>query len=115
MANFSGGAARGQAVELREQREDQGGNAAKELPIVTEENAQSLWNGEDQLPMRKLQEEPLVEVFGEKEGAFLRTGRAEGEPFTGKGTEVFDSAFGAPAAPSAPGGVARLPPKGLVH
>ena len=59
-------------------------------------------DGEDKLPVRELEEELLVEVFGEQEGAFLGAGGAKAvqwpargiEPFTGKGTKVFETAFG---------------------
>ena len=103
MLSFSGGGgARGQAVELRQEGEDQGGDGAEELLVVTEENAQCFRYGEDELPVRELEEELLIEVFGEQESAFLGAGGAKAvqlpaqgiEPFTGKGTKVFETAFG---------------------
>jgi len=88
------GGTRGQAVELRQEGEDQVGDGAEELLIVAEKDPQGLGDREDELPVRELEEEMLVEVFGEQEGAFLGAGRAEIEPFAGKGTKVFETAFG---------------------
>ena len=62
---FSLGGARGPAVELRQEGEDQGGDGAEELLVVTEENARCFRYGEDELPVRELEEELLIEVFGE--------------------------------------------------
>ena len=76
---------------------------------MAEEDAQRLGDGEDELAMREVEEELLVEVVGEKEGSFLGAGRAEVEAPTVKGTEVLETASGAPAAQ------ARLPPEGFVH
>jgi hypothetical protein len=62
--------------------------------VVTEEDAEGLWDGEDELPMGKVEEELFVEVLGEQEGAFLRAGRAEVESFARKRSEILEAAFG---------------------
>ena len=85
---------------MPQEGEDQGGDGAEELLVVKEENAQCFRYGEDELPVRELEEELLVEVFGEQESAFLGAGGAKAvqlpalgiEPFTGKGTKVFETA-----------------------
>ena len=56
--------------------------------------SQELWEGEDELPVRQCQQEPLVHVLREQEGPFLGTGRAEIERLAGERPEVFMLAVG---------------------
>ena len=120
----------GQAVELRQEGEDQGGDGAEELLIVTEENTEGFRGSHSAL-------RTLLPPYGWRrqtagEGArggaarrgIRRTGGCVSGSRTGrggavarprdrtpdnKGTEIFEAAIGAPAAQ------ARLPPEGLEH
>jgi hypothetical protein len=60
---------------------------------VTEVDSQRLGNGEDELAVRDVEQQLLVEVFGEQEGAFLRAGGAKIEALTAEGTEILVTAF----------------------
>ena len=51
-------------------------------------------DGENELPVRELEEELLVEVFGKQKGSLLRAGRTEIKALTRKGAEVFQTACG---------------------
>jgi hypothetical protein len=56
---------------------------------VAEEDAQRLGDGEDELAVREVEKEVLVEVVSEQEGALLGAGRAEVESFARKRSEIF--------------------------
>ena len=76
---------------------------------MTEKAAQHLGEGKDHLPVRQLQQQPLVHVLSEQQGAFL--GRAEVENLAAEGTEVFSPAVGVGAVGAGyayPGGSLRL-------
>ena len=93
--------------------------------VVSEEDAEDLGQvgaaarprGEDELPVRQPQQELLVHVLAQKQGALLRTGGTKSvrwpdqgmEDAAAEGPKVLQSAVGALAAQ------ARLPPWGLVH
>jgi hypothetical protein len=84
-----------------EEAEDQGGDGAEEFLIVAEKDPEGFRDGEDEpkggplhrLAVREFEQELLVKVFGEQEGAFHGAGGAEVEAFTGEGAKVFESAF----------------------
>jgi hypothetical protein len=61
--------------------------------VVSEKDPKGFWDGEDELAVREIEQELLVEVFGEQESAFLRAGRAKVEALAGKRTKELRSAF----------------------
>jgi hypothetical protein len=61
---------------------------------VSEEDRESLGNGEDELSMGKGEQEVVGEVVGEQEGTLLRAGGAEMETLAGKGDEEIVTTFG---------------------
>jgi len=54
---------------------------ARDLPVLM----QDLGEGEDHLPVREPQQQPLVQVLAEQQGALLRAGRARVEDLTREG------------------------------
>ena len=70
------------------------GMEPRELPVLM----QDLGEGEDHLPVREPQQQPLVHVLAEQQGALPRAGRAKVEDLTREGTEVLGSAIGVGAA-----------------
>ena len=79
---------------MPDEAEDQRGDGGEELLVVSEINPKGFRDGENELSVRKLEEELFVEIFGEKEGAFLGAGRAKIESFTGKRTKILQTACG---------------------
>ena len=68
---FQKGRSCSQAVELPDEAEDQRGDGGEELLIMSEINPKGFRDGENELSVRKLEEELFVEIFGEQEGALL--------------------------------------------
>jgi hypothetical protein len=61
---------------------------------MAEEYTESLGKGEDELAVREIEQELLVEVFGKQKSSLLRTGRTEVESFARKRSEILEAAFG---------------------
>jgi hypothetical protein len=59
----------------------QRGMEARDLPVLM----QDLGEGEDHLPVREPQQQPLVQVLAEQQGALLRARRAKMEDLTQEG------------------------------
>ena len=78
-------AAGGDVVEPTDHRVDLLRDLPVEGPVVTEKAAQHLGEGKDHLPVRQLQQQPLVHVLSEQQGAFLGTGRTEVENLAAEG------------------------------
>jgi hypothetical protein len=110
-------------VEIMDHPIDELADFTEKPSIMAEENAEHLGECEDYQAVGQQEQQPLVHVLAEQESAFLGARRAQAvqwpaqgaEHFATEGAEVVGLTVRALAAPSAPGGVARLPPKGLVH
>lgn len=61
---------------------------------MSEEDPESLGDGEDELSVGKGEQEVVGEVVGEQEGTLLRAGGAEIEALAGKGDEKIVATFG---------------------
>jgi len=66
-------------VELGDQRENEPGDPTEEAQVVAKEDAKSLGEREDKLPVGQGEQQLLVEVLGEQEGPLLAAGGAEVE------------------------------------
>jgi hypothetical protein len=119
------GLAGGLCCEVAHQVVDEAADISVKPLAVSEEDAEDLGQvgavarprGEDELPVRQPQQELLVHVLAQKQGALLRTGGTKSvrwpdqgmEDAAAEGPKVLQWAVGALAAQ------ARLPPWGLVH
>jgi hypothetical protein len=114
---YAGRLAGGLCCEVAHQAVDEAADISVKPLVVSEEDTQDLGQREDELPVRQPQQELLVHVLAQKQGALLRTGGTKAVPWPAQGMEdaaaegpkVLQSAVGALAAQ------ARLPPWGLVH
>ena len=73
--------------------EDEPAHLGEELSIVAEKHSQAFGQTERHESVWKTQEKIILGVFGEQEGSFLGTGRAEMEAFATEGTKELLSTF----------------------
>ncbi len=64
--------ARGRAVDALHHAVDQPADIAEEAMVMAEEYSEHLGESEDDLAVREAQQEPLVHVLAEEQGALLR-------------------------------------------
>ena len=69
----------GRVGEALDHAVDEPADLAEEAPVMAEEHAQHLGECKDHLPVGKTQQETLVHVLAEQQGALLRAGRTQME------------------------------------
>ena len=93
----TGGALRpagGLCHEVAHQAVDEAADLPVKPLVMAEEHAKDLGKGEDELPVRQPQQELLVDVLSQKQGALLGARGTEVEDAAAEGAEVIQSAVG---------------------
>lgn len=73
-------------------------NFRKKLPVVAKEHPQGFRKGEDELSMRKTEEDFLIQVFGKEKCSLLAAGGTQIKPLAGERAKVVVTAVRVTAA-----------------